>query len=190
MNKTLPSYRNQGLDTPSPFLQLSGTFFKGQHDSLLGTEIMFTEAKGTWTSNHPTHVTAGICVLFVDDQDRSKKCVAPLATTERRIRFREVQLVPKKPSSDGTALHTDQGAREMLEDQVTEATPPTSRDSHGLERMTSVTGPTLRRTRAAKGGTPKVKKHKASNSKEAPPSQESENEGTSTQHIEAMEVDG
>jgi hypothetical protein len=38
--------RTQGLDTPSPFLQLSGTIFKGQHDSLLGTEILFTDAKG------------------------------------------------------------------------------------------------------------------------------------------------
>jgi hypothetical protein len=113
-----------------------------------------------------------------------------LATTERRIRFREVQLVPKNPSTDGTALHTDQGAREMPGDQVTEATPSTSRDLHGLERMTSVTGPIRRRTRAAKGGTPKVKKHKASNGNEAPPSQELENKGTSTQHIEAMEVDG
>ena len=105
------------------------------------------KVRGHLIIRHMLHVTAGICVVFVDDQDRSQKCVAPLATTERRIRFREVQLVPNKTSSNGTALHTDQGAREMSEDQVTEAT-PTSRDSHGLERMTSVTGPTRRRTRA------------------------------------------
>jgi hypothetical protein len=27
-------------------MQLSGTIFKGQHDSLLGTELLFTEGKG------------------------------------------------------------------------------------------------------------------------------------------------
>ena len=36
----------QGIDTPSPFLQLSGTVFKGQHQNLLGTELLFTDAKG------------------------------------------------------------------------------------------------------------------------------------------------
>jgi general transcription factor 3C polypeptide 6 len=37
---------SQGLDTPTPFLQLSGTIWKGQHDSLIGSEIIFTEDKG------------------------------------------------------------------------------------------------------------------------------------------------
>jgi hypothetical protein len=48
--------RAQGLDTPTPFLQLSGTIFKGQHDSLLGTEILFTDTKGTCAYHylHPT----------------------------------------------------------------------------------------------------------------------------------------
>ena len=36
----------QGLDTPAPFLQLSGTIFQGTHQSLLGTELLFTEDKG------------------------------------------------------------------------------------------------------------------------------------------------
>ena len=36
----------QGLDTPTPFLQLSGTIFQGTHQSLLGTELLFTEDKG------------------------------------------------------------------------------------------------------------------------------------------------
>ncbi|KAF9493957.1 hypothetical protein BDN71DRAFT_1394080 [Pleurotus eryngii] len=39
-------YRLIGLDTPTPFLQLSGTIFKGQHDLLLGTELLFMEEKG------------------------------------------------------------------------------------------------------------------------------------------------
>ncbi|KIJ67217.1 hypothetical protein HYDPIDRAFT_84729 [Hydnomerulius pinastri MD-312] len=44
----LPSsstYRLIGLDTPTPFLQLSGSIFKGQHDTLLGTELLFMEEK-------------------------------------------------------------------------------------------------------------------------------------------------
>ncbi|KAH9979540.1 hypothetical protein BGW80DRAFT_1164465 [Lactifluus volemus] len=40
------TYRLIGLDTPTPFLQLSGTIFQGTHQSLLGTELLFTEDKG------------------------------------------------------------------------------------------------------------------------------------------------
>ncbi|KAF8888993.1 hypothetical protein BD779DRAFT_1521401 [Infundibulicybe gibba] len=45
----LPSsstYSLIGLDTPTPFLQLSGSVFKGYHNELLGTEILFTDGKG------------------------------------------------------------------------------------------------------------------------------------------------
>jgi hypothetical protein len=37
---------NQGLDTPTPYLQLHGTIMKGRHVSLLGTELIFTDDKG------------------------------------------------------------------------------------------------------------------------------------------------
>ncbi|EEB93300.1 hypothetical protein MPER_08067 [Moniliophthora perniciosa FA553] len=40
------SIRLIGLDTPTPFLQLAGTIFKGSHDLLLGSELLFTEKKG------------------------------------------------------------------------------------------------------------------------------------------------
>lgn len=40
------SFASQGLDSATPFLQLSGTIFKGKHDSLLGTELIFTEGPG------------------------------------------------------------------------------------------------------------------------------------------------
>jgi len=36
----------QGLDTPTPFLQLSGTIFRGRHDNLLGSELIFSDDKG------------------------------------------------------------------------------------------------------------------------------------------------
>jgi hypothetical protein len=41
------TYRLIGLDTPTPFLQLSGTIFQGVHQSLLATELLFTEDKGS-----------------------------------------------------------------------------------------------------------------------------------------------
>ncbi|RDX44316.1 hypothetical protein OH76DRAFT_1359734 [Lentinus brumalis] len=71
------SYRLIGLDTPTPFLQLSGTMLKGQHVSLLGTELLFTEA----TEEH---------------SERGKKPLVHVANTERRIRFKEVELKPKQ----------------------------------------------------------------------------------------------
>ncbi|KAI0045051.1 hypothetical protein FA95DRAFT_1496085 [Auriscalpium vulgare] len=41
------TYRLIGLDTPTPYLQLSGTVFQGKHQNLLGTELLFTEGKGS-----------------------------------------------------------------------------------------------------------------------------------------------
>ncbi|TRM62423.1 hypothetical protein BD626DRAFT_404124 [Schizophyllum amplum] len=72
------SYRLIGLDSPTPFLQLSGTILKGAHDSLLGTELVFAGSDGTRPASH-------------------------LATTSQRISFRAVQLHRK---GDGaTAIH-------------------------------------------------------------------------------------
>ncbi|KAJ7485249.1 hypothetical protein B0H11DRAFT_2018661 [Mycena galericulata] len=70
------NYRLIGLDTPTPFLQLSGTIFKGRHNSLLGTELLFTDGK--------------------DPSDWSKRAITHVANTEQRICFKEVQLKPKK----------------------------------------------------------------------------------------------
>jgi len=66
------TYRLIGLDTPTPFLQLSGTIFQGVHQSLLATELLFTEDKG------------------LDDQTRRK--VAHLANTSQRVRFKQVEV--------------------------------------------------------------------------------------------------
>ncbi|KAF9003101.1 hypothetical protein BDQ17DRAFT_1326442 [Cyathus striatus] len=44
-DEELVQLRLIGLDSPTPFLQLSGTILKGRHDSLLGTELLFTEDK-------------------------------------------------------------------------------------------------------------------------------------------------
>ncbi|KAI0245935.1 hypothetical protein BJV78DRAFT_1085536, partial [Lactifluus subvellereus] len=69
------TYRLIGLDTPSPFLQLSGTIFQGTHQSLLGTELLFTEDK--------------------DLHDQTKRKISHLATTSQRIRFKQVEIRPK-----------------------------------------------------------------------------------------------
>ncbi|KAI0667383.1 hypothetical protein C8Q78DRAFT_376438 [Trametes maxima] len=89
------SYRLIGLDSPTPYLQLSGTKLKGQHQSLLGTELLFTEAH--------------------DDQQQhtqGKKPLIHVATTERRIRFKEVELRPKgeASASDGPAGSTSKSS--------------------------------------------------------------------------------
>ncbi|KAG2093522.1 uncharacterized protein F5147DRAFT_720860 [Suillus discolor] len=76
----LPSsstYRLVGLDTPTPFLQLSGSFFRGRHDTLLGSELLFNEGK--------------------NDSERNTRALAHVGVTERRIRFKEVQLRQKAP---------------------------------------------------------------------------------------------
>ncbi|KAJ8075801.1 hypothetical protein PM082_021433 [Marasmius tenuissimus] len=67
-----------GLDTPTPFMQLSGTILKGQHDTLIGSELLFMESK--------------------EDQNRSKRHLAYVGTTSQRLRFKEVQLRPKQAS--------------------------------------------------------------------------------------------
>ncbi|KAN0078191.1 hypothetical protein V8E55_010248 [Tylopilus felleus] len=74
----LPStstYRLIGLDTPTPFLQLSGSIFKGRQDTLLGTELLFTEEKHDTLPN--------------------KRSLAHVGCTEQRIRFKEIQLKEK-----------------------------------------------------------------------------------------------
>ncbi|KAF8583658.1 hypothetical protein K439DRAFT_1316135, partial [Ramaria rubella] len=67
-------YRLVGLDTQTPLLQLSGTFFKGTHDQLIGTELLFTDGHET----NPSH-----------------RFVVPVATTEKRIKFEQVEVKEK-----------------------------------------------------------------------------------------------
>ncbi|KAI9432292.1 hypothetical protein H4582DRAFT_1764576, partial [Lactarius indigo] len=69
------TYRLVGLDTPTPFLQLSGTIFQGTHQSLLGTELLFTEDK--------------------DIHERAGRKITHLANTSQRIHFKQVEVRPK-----------------------------------------------------------------------------------------------
>ncbi|KAI0366474.1 hypothetical protein BV20DRAFT_1055614 [Pilatotrama ljubarskyi] len=90
------SYRLIGLDTPTPYLQLSGTKLKGQHQSLLGTELLFAEASDDQQHQHA----------------QGKKPLVHVATTERRIRFKEVELRPKGEGAapDGPPSSTSKGS--------------------------------------------------------------------------------
>ncbi|KAI0294097.1 hypothetical protein B0F90DRAFT_1336342 [Multifurca ochricompacta] len=80
------TYRLIGLDTPTPFLQLSGTIFQGTHQSLLGTELLFTEDK--------------------DPQDQTRRKIAHLANTSQRIHFKSVEVRPKGAPPEPSARPT------------------------------------------------------------------------------------
>ena len=119
----------QGLDTPTPFLQLSGTMLMGQHVSLLGTELLFSEAPAAGTSAGVTQgesplaahqpfaaparvhlckerTTVANLARADDNNDppherapQGKKPLVHVANTEHRIRFKEVELKPKIPGA-------------------------------------------------------------------------------------------
>ncbi|KAF5378129.1 hypothetical protein D9615_007573 [Tricholomella constricta] len=82
------TYRLIGLDTPTPFLQLSGTILKGRHETLLGTELIFADVKDPPPQNAP-HKKAGT----------HAHTLAHLAGTSQRVCFREVRLRPKDTSA-------------------------------------------------------------------------------------------
>ncbi|KZV93359.1 hypothetical protein EXIGLDRAFT_835774 [Exidia glandulosa HHB12029] len=73
------TYRLAGLDTPTPFLQLSGSTFKGEHTKLLGSEILFANGR--------------------DDANPAHRFVVPHGVTSSRIRFSEVQVRPLQDPS-------------------------------------------------------------------------------------------
>ncbi|KAA1470762.1 hypothetical protein DENSPDRAFT_73338 [Dentipellis sp. KUC8613] len=83
------TYRLIGLDTPHPFLQLAGTVFKGRHQDLLGTELIFADAQG--------------------NADASQKSVVHLANTEQRVQFKEVELKPRNSAEQASAAGSRKG---------------------------------------------------------------------------------
>lgn len=82
---------------------------KGQHVSLLGTELLFAESTGMFRTTLVAH--ASLTVRTADENhDRGKKPLVHVANTERRIRFKEVELRPK--SSGDTAQADTQASME------------------------------------------------------------------------------
>ncbi|KAK1219252.1 hypothetical protein PQX77_018018 [Marasmius sp. AFHP31] len=68
-------------------MQLSGTILKGQHDTLIGSELLFMESKAV-----------------EEDQNRSKRHLAYVGMTSQRLRFKEVQLRSKQASHSQGSL--------------------------------------------------------------------------------------
>ncbi|KAK7460681.1 hypothetical protein VKT23_009396 [Stygiomarasmius scandens] len=140
-------YRVIGLDTPNPFLQLSGTILKGRHESLLGTELLFTEVK--------------------DDEDRSKRHLSFVSTTEQRVHFKEVQLVPKRsvspsPTESSTTTNAKKNAKgKGKAKEVSEG----EADTGMLDRMTGKDQP-AKRARRKKEQEPKRRSTRKSKGKE------------------------
>ncbi|GBE85682.1 hypothetical protein SCP_0802040 [Sparassis crispa] len=89
------SYRLIGLDTPTAYLQLSGTTFRGQHQSLLGTELLFAEEKD-------------------DRGDRSRKSLVHVGSTEHRIRFKEVELKEKNSGTTSEDRHINSTLKKKI----------------------------------------------------------------------------
>ncbi|KAJ3755992.1 hypothetical protein EV360DRAFT_48746 [Lentinula raphanica] len=124
------TYRLIGLDTPTPFMQLSGTVLKGRHESLLGTELIFSEGKGNADAQHYTH-------RFY----RSKRRLSFTSITEKRIRFREVQLRTKVPPGE------DQARPDVIDAQVAESNNTNSSTSNTAHLKEPGAAPRRRRSK-------------------------------------------
>lgn len=70
------SYKLVGLESPTPFLQVGGSTFKGDYETLIGTEIILQDSPQAGTP-------------------ASSRILQPVGMTSNRIRFKEVQLIPK-----------------------------------------------------------------------------------------------
>jgi hypothetical protein len=147
------------LDTPNPFLQLSGTILKGRHESLLGTELLFTEVKGRWADRLLFLITKA---NLVDDEDPSKRHLSFVSTNEQRVHFKEVQLVPKhaavsslmsEPKNNVASTAKGKGkAKEGSVEGSAEAL-----ETGMLDRMTGKDQPAKRARRASTKGKEKQK---------------------------------
>ncbi|THH14206.1 hypothetical protein EW146_g6113 [Bondarzewia mesenterica] len=129
------TYHLIGLDTPNPFLQLSGTIFKGSYQNLLGTELLFSEEK--------------------DDHDHSKKSIAHLANTEQRIRFREVELRPKTSDPAADTVGPGRRKRAATKDNVSSSMMQDVNVMTGSARGASAEAPPPR------GGAPRAREGKS-----------------------------
>ncbi|KAF9242829.1 hypothetical protein BU15DRAFT_72479 [Melanogaster broomeanus] len=130
----LPSsstYRLIGLDTPTPFLQLSGSIFKGRHDALLGTELLFTEEK--------------------HDTERNKRSFTHVGSTEQRIRFKEVQLKEKAPPGPSPSSSNPAEVSSIPPDPGN-TTAHTSLSDRILEHSNSSAAPKRQRKKSSRKG--------------------------------------
>ncbi|KIK10329.1 hypothetical protein K443DRAFT_73162, partial [Laccaria amethystina LaAM-08-1] len=115
-------------------LILQGTIFKGRHDTLLGTEMLFTDDK--------------------DNHDWNKRSVVHVSNTEQRICFNEVNLQPK----DASDRWNERGAEGGEATEVSgAATAAQDENPQQIDRVTGKLAPLTRAPRA-KGESSKLKR--------------------------------
>ncbi|KAL5501086.1 hypothetical protein ACEPAH_9473 [Sanghuangporus vaninii] len=82
------SYRLVGLDTPSPFLQLSRTVMRGHFRTLIGTELIFKDVLEEIDPDPSSATTEA-------STNSKQNNIQYFTKTDRRIQFRQVELKPK-----------------------------------------------------------------------------------------------
>jgi hypothetical protein len=94
---------------------------------------------------------------YLDDHNRSKRSFGPVATAERRIRFREVRLIPRDVPPQQT-LPTSRGKERAhdADEADSQTTPPTSEVQY-LKQIVGLTGPPPRSIKSSKGSGKKAK---------------------------------
>ncbi|KAG9312554.1 hypothetical protein JVU11DRAFT_6950 [Chiua virens] len=141
----LPStstYRLIGLDTPTPFLQLSGSIFKGRHDTLLGTELLFTEKRACVSA-----VTRDTERQIADDGQTNKRSLVHIGSTEQRLRFKEVQL---KEKARAGPTPVERKEAELLEEVASMYVDPEIPSQAATEQPNSTTRKRKKGTRKGK----------------------------------------
>ncbi|KAF9050831.1 hypothetical protein BDZ89DRAFT_593171 [Hymenopellis radicata] len=98
------AYRLMGLDTPNPFMQLSGTILKGAYCSVMGSELIFVEdAKSAKGHSRGDEDTMGLDmdVKAEDNASGRKDAIRYLTSCEQRVSFSDVRLYRKDDASAG-----------------------------------------------------------------------------------------
>ncbi|KAG5646443.1 hypothetical protein DXG03_003493 [Asterophora parasitica] len=159
------TYRLIGLDTTTPFLQLSGTILKGKHETLLGTELIFTEAKDIHAHTSTDHIDPRLQEPPPPPPQVHKKTGAAhtlthVAGTSQRICFREVRLQPREASTQATTSYvhgrnggSDKGKNRDVDDIPGDLATEVEAATLMVDRVTGKNAPRARaaRTKSSAG---------------------------------------
>ena len=107
----------QGLDTPTPFLQLGGNIFKGHFETLLGSEILFKEGLGERNIicfNRGKNVMRS---LPKDPKERGRKIVVPQGiASEQRVRFNHLILKTREEMEEEARKQVQGGTFPIIQE--------------------------------------------------------------------------
>lgn len=128
---------------------------------LLGTELLFTDDKGTFRPSPISLVYDLTDYLTKETHDRNKRSVVHVANTEQRIAFKEVTLIPKAPKEQATSKD-EEGANTIN----LEGAPKSSYSN--IDRITGLSVPATRapRTKKATSSTSTIKSKAKAKGKE------------------------